>query len=733
MTGPSLFDGDGDMRAQCRAFDWAASPLGPVSGWSQSLRTTVATLLASRHPMFLFWGPDLIQIYNDAYRPSLGHGGRAEHALGMRGKEFWTDIWDTIGSQIAQVMGGGPATWFEDQYLPIERNGRIEEVYWTYCYGPVRDDDDSVGGTLVVCQETTNRVVAERNLQRARADAVGATEHLERVIQQAPVAMYIARGRDHVFEVVNEAWYRLAGKRPDEVIGRAARDVFPELVEQGVIAIIERAFDTGVPFEADALTVWIDADGDGAPEEHLFNLVYQPLRDADGAVYAIALVANEVTGLVMARRESDAARAEAETASASLADSALEMELANQQLQENTAELEAQSEEAEAAARALAESEARFRTVQDASPDASLLLRAIRDNHGRITDFEFTYANESVKHILLGTPENVVGRTMREAFPESVAAGRLDHYIRVVETGVPWLEDVHYRRGSVSHGLRVSAVKVDDGVHLAAADLTARIQAAEERERLLAEARTERAGAEKARVEAENANRAKSEFLAVMSHELRTPLNAIGGYAELIELGIHGPVTPEQRHALERIQSSQRHLLGLITAVLNYARVEGGVLTYAREEVPLVETITECEALTAPQMRAKRITFSFTSRDAPFIACADGEKVRQILLNLLGNAVKFTDPDGRITVHCVAEDGVVAVEVEDTGVGIAPEHLARVFDPFVQVDSKLTRTNEGVGLGLAISRDLARGMGGDLTARSTPGVGSVFTLTLPVA
>jgi PAS domain S-box-containing protein len=679
------------MRARCRAFDWDATPLGPVSEWSQSLRTTVATVLASRQPMFLFWGPHLVQIYNDAYRPSLGRGGREERALGTRGADFWTEIWDTIGPQIAQVMSGGEATWFEDQYLPIERNGRIEDVYWTYCYGPVRDDDDSVGGTLVVCQETTNRVVAERELERARAAALVATQHLERVITQAPVAMYIARGRDHVFEVVNDAWYKLVGKRPDEVIGRAARDVFPELVPQGVISLIERVYDTGVAHHASGLPASFDTDGDGKAEEHFFNLVYQPMRDAEGAVYAITLVANEVTELVQARTA------------------------------------------AESSARALAESETRFRTVQDASPDVSLLLRSLRDEDGRVVDFEFIYANEAVQTILLGRKENVVGRTMREAFPESVAAGRLDRYIAVVETGEHWLEDVHYTRGPVSHGLRVSAVKVNDGVHLSAADLSERIQSAEERERLLAEAEVARVSAEAARVEAEAANRAKSEFLAVMSHELRTPLNAIGGYAELIELGIHGPVTAEQRNALERIQASQRHLLGLITSVLNYARVEGGVLTYARDEVPLGETIATCEALTAPQMRAKRLAFRVEDRDTMLVARADREKVQQIVLNLLGNAVKFTDPDGRIDVRCMRENEHVLIQVEDTGVGIAGEHLTRVFDPFVQIDSKLTRTNEGVGLGLAISRDLARGMGGDLRAESTPGVGSVFTLTLPGA
>ena len=686
-----LFAGEGEMRARCRELDWAETPLGPVADWSQSLRTIAAMLLASRQPMFLFWGPELVQIYNDAYRPSLGQGGRVDRALGMSGRLFWTDIWDTIGPQIDQVMSGGEATWFEDQFLPIERNGRLEDVYWTYSYSPVRDDDGSVGGTLVVCQETTNRVIAQRELQRARAESGAATEHLERVIAQAPVAMYIARGREHTFEVVNDAWYRITGKTPSEVVGRKARDVFPELAEQGVIDLIERVYDTGEAHHGIALPVSFDTNGDGVPEEHFYNLVYQPLRDAEGAVYAIALVANEVTALEEARRQSENARA------------------------------------------ALAESEARFRTVQDASPDVSLLMRAIRDADGKISDFEFTYANHAVQTILLGREENVVGRTMREAFPESVEAGRLDRYIEIVETGERWLQDVHYTRGPVSHGLRVSGVKVGDGVHLSAADLTERIQAAVERERMLAETERARLAAETARHEAERANRAKSEFLAVMSHELRTPLNAIAGYAELLELGIHGPVTAEQRNALARIQTSQRHLLGLITSVLNYARVEGGVVTYVTEAVPIGETIAACEALTAPQMRAKDLRFHFAISEPDLQARADREKVQQVVLNLLGNAIKFTAPGGAIDVQCSAHEDRVIVKVIDTGVGIAEEHLARVFEPFVQVDSKFTRAHEGVGLGLAISRDLARGMGGDLTAVSQLGVGSAFALVLPRA
>jgi len=249
-----------------------------------------------------------------------------------------------------------------------------------------------------------------------------------------------------------------------------------------------------------------------------------------------------------------------------------------------------------------------------------------------------------------------------------------------------------------------------------------------------AEAEAAFAQAQSAYAEARVASRAKSDFLAVMSHELRTPLNAIGGYAELLELGIHGPVTPEQRTALDRIQRSQRHLLGLINGVLNYTKIEAGAVLYAVDDVSLPEVLAECETLVGPQARAKGLTLHHATCAEPLSMRADGEKVRQVVLNLLSNAVKFTRTGGRVTLDCAADGGgTVAVRVADTGRGIAADQLERVFQPFVQLDAALTRTQEGTGLGLAISRDLARGMGGDLTAASTPGVGSTFTLTLPAA
>ena len=247
----------------------------------------------------------------------------------------------------------------------------------------------------------------------------------------------------------------------------------------------------------------------------------------------------------------------------------------------------------------------------------------------------------------------------------------------------------------------------------------------------MAEAESARAEAERARAESEAANRAKSDFLAMMSHELRTPLNAIGGYAELIELGIHGPVTDAQRDALTRIARSQAHLLTLINDVLNFARIDAGQMRYAIQDVRMNETLSGLEALVGPQVASRRQAFVYEPCDPEIVAAADGDKVRQVVLNLLSNAVKYTPEGGTVRLGCDADATTVRVHVTDTGPGIEPDQLPVIFEPFVQGHRALNRPNEGVGLGLAISRDLARGMGGDVTVTTQIGVGSRFTLELP--
>ena len=235
-----------------------------------------------------------------------------------------------------------------------------------------------------------------------------------------------------------------------------------------------------------------------------------------------------------------------------------------------------------------------------------------------------------------------------------------------------------------------------------------------------------------ARAEAEDANRAKSRFLTVMSHELRTPLNAIGGYAELIELEVHGAITDAQREALQRIQRSERHLLGLIESVLSFARVEAGTVRFDIRKVGTSELLSTAQALVEPQVRARGLRVEVVDCEMNRWVAADSEKACQILLNLLSNAMKFTPKGGLITLTCATVENTVEISVADTGRGIPRSKLDSIFEPFVQIDTGLTRTQEGVGLGLAISRDLARGMGGDLTVVSTLGQGTCFTLRLPL-
>jgi PAS domain S-box-containing protein len=341
---------------------------------------------------------------------------------------------------------------------------------------------------------------------------------------------------------------------------------------------------------------------------------------------------------------------------------------------------------------------------------------------------------------------DILGKPLLEAIPEIRDQGFKELLEGVRRTGEPWVGhetpvelqrtpgapletrylDMVFQALTEADGTRT-------GVVAHGSDVTAQVLARREVERLLEESERARAEAESARAEAEAANRGKSEFLAVMSHELRTPLNAIGGYAELVEMGIRGPVTQQQREDLRRIQHSQRHLLGLINEVLNYAKIETGSVNYDLADVPVHEAVAAAESLVAPQARAKGLALVVGDGAPSLAARADAEKLRQILVNLLSNAVKFTDSGGRVDISCVREDGRVRVHVRDTGIGIPPEKLDAIFDPFVQVRADLTRPHEGTGLGLAISRDLARGMGGELTASSTPGEGSTFTLSLPAA
>jgi PAS domain S-box-containing protein len=238
-------------------------------------------------------------------------------------------------------------------------------------------------------------------------------------------------------------------------------------------------------------------------------------------------------------------------------------------------------------------------------------------------------------------------------------------------------------------------------------------------------------GEQSARKEAEAANRIKTELFARLSHEFRTPLHAVSGYLEILQQNIHGGLTPEQHRDIERIHQAQEHLMALVNMILDFAKLEAGPIELSMAEIPIEETLLGAEALVFPQFAKKKISYNHHPGDSSLTVFADREKVQQILVNLLANAIKFTPSGGSVELDWRVEDESLRVRVRDTGSGIPPEKIEEIFEPFVQLRSPGSLPGGGTGLGLPISRDLARAMGGDVHATSAPG-GSVFTISLPL-
>ena len=289
------------------------------------------------------------------------------------------------------------------------------------------------------------------------------------------------------------------------------------------------------------------------------------------------------------------------------------------------------------------------------------------------------------------------------------------------------------RARTAAEGLRRTSLALEEQVS-ASSLLAEELETANQHlQEAMLDAEQARTRAEVARAEAEAANTTKAEFLANMSHELRTPLNAIGGYVQLLTEGIRGSINEEQRRDLERIKRSAHTLLALINDILNFAKIEAGRVRFDLKDVSMSTALDQLETLVAPQLLQKRVRYEYTCCDASYTAHVDPERLQQILLNLVSNAVKFTAEGGAIVIDCAATHDVMQVRVRDTGIGIPADKLDAIFEPFVQLERGQSNTPPGTGLGLAISRDLARAMSGDLTATSEVGVGSTFTLTVPRA
>jgi PAS domain S-box-containing protein len=338
--------------------------------------------------------------------------------------------------------------------------------------------------------------------------------------------------------------------------------------------------------------------------------------------------------------------------------------------------------------------------------------------------------NKGAQKIKQYKPQEIIGRHFSVFYPpEEIASRKPDRELVFASREGKFEEEgTRLRKDGTEFWANVVITAVRDengeliGFTKVTRDLTERRAA---QERAIADARRV--------AQAEASNRTKTEFLAAMSHELRTPLNAIGGYTDLLRLGLGGTVSEEQLQYLDRIRRSQQHLLGIISDLLNFSRIESGHLSYDITPVHLADVLETVLPMVQPQAEAKGIGVRRGAFSSELTVLADRSKLDQILINLLSNAIKFTESGGRVTVDCGTAEGTAYLTVSDTGCGIPEDKLEVIFEPFVQLGRSLSSAHHGTGLGLAISRDLARAMGGDLKVSSEEGTGSVFRVTLPVA
>jgi PAS domain S-box-containing protein len=495
--------------------------------------------------------------------------------------------------------------------------------------------------------------------------------------------------------IYNDAYSAVLGNKHPAALGRPGWEVWAEIWPE-IAPMFDRMRGGGPPAYADDAPFHIDRVGTGVGQRSdqpnaWFTFALSPVRDDDGEIVAFLNIVSETTGRLLAERSREVARARAERA------------------------------------------EARLYEMFARAPAFMAMLRG--------EDHVFEFVNDAY-YQLVGHRE-LIGRPLVEALPEVRTQGFETLLDDVMNTGNPYVgrevpilltrtesgeaeerfvDFVYYpitegdgtRSGVVAHG----------------SDVTEHVHARQE--------------AQRARAEAEEANQAKSQFLANMSHEIRTPINAIMGYTELLELGVDGPVTERQRAQLERVRISSRHLLMLIDDILDLAKVESGRTRVDLERLPVGDTVAAAIALVGPQASMRGIgVANDCGMDGKTFYIGDEDRVRQILANLLSNAVKFTPSGGQIRITCGTsstpdtevetspEVPLTFISVQDTGIGIAPEDMRMIFNPFMQVERGHTRTRGGSGLGLTISRHLARIMGGDLVAESVAGEGSTFTLWLP--
>jgi PAS domain S-box-containing protein len=679
MVEIPFLSGGGEMGALIRAHDWSRHPLGSPEAWSQALRTTIRLMLNSRHQMCVYWGPDNIWFYNDAYRLTLT-AERHPSSLGLPANQVWPEVWDeVVHAQIEQVMSGGDATWHENQHLVLHRNGLDEDTYWTYSYSPIDDESapGGVGGVLVVCCETTEQVLVAKR-------AVAERQRLAQLFEQAPSFMALLRGPDHVYELTNPSYLRLIDGRA--VLGRSVAEALPEAAEQGFVGLLDTVYASGEPYVASTTPFSMQPVADSTASPRYLDFVYQPIKNAAGEVTGIFVEGTDVTERTLAEE-------------------------------------------------ALRASEARLRAL-----NSDLELQVAQRMHGRARTWQlstdimgvlnaqgvFEMSNPAWQRTLGWSAETLASTPFFDFLhPDDLLRNRLA-FARAIELGEPALRfENRYRHANGGYRwLSWVAIPEDDKIYCSARDITA------EKEAAAALARTEAALRQSQKMEA------VGQLTGGLAHDFNNLLGGIMGAMEVARIKLAQGKVEDVTRYLSLGETAVRRAASLTQRLLAFSRQQ----TLDPRPTDINRLVTGMEELIRRTM-GPSVQLDVAGADGLWPTLVDPPQLENALLNLCINARDAMPDGGRLAIEtdnrvldassaaaCELEPGsYIALSVTDTGTGMTPEVIARAFDPFFTTKP----IGQGTGLGLSMIYGFARQSGGQVRIRSEPGRGSTLSIYLP--
>jgi PAS domain S-box-containing protein len=681
QTALDFLQGGGEMGARIREFDWSTTSLADPAAWPQSMRTAIRLILNTGHPMCIFWGPELLWFYNDAYSQSIGPE-RHPGSIGQPARQVWDEIWEIIGPQIGQVMTGGGSTWQENALVPITRNGRREDVYWTYSFGPIDDEDapGGIGGVLVVCTETTQQVLAARRAGEER-------ERFAELFEQAPTFMARLTGPDHRFELVNPSYMRLIGDL--QVIGRTVIEALPEAAAQGFIELLDRVYRTGEPYAGAAVPFVSNARPDGAEDQRFLDFVYHPMKDPTGAVTGIFVVGVDVTDrtLAEARLRDQAGRLQGfnESLEAAVAAALQERKVLSDVVESTDAFIQ------------VADLDYRFLAINRASADEFERIFGVRPKVG-----------DNMLDLLSALPQHQAD--VKAVWSRALAG---EEFTLVQEFGDP-------ARDRRIYEMKFNTLRDRSGEAIGAFQFVNDVS-----DRIRDQARL---------IEAERQLRQAQKIEAIgqltggVAHDFNNLLMVILGGLSMVEL----PGDPARRSRIHE---------GMRQAAERGASLSRQLLAFARRQPLKAEPVdlrSQLDGMRDLLDRALRGDVHVRTEFAAdlWTILVDPAELELVLLNLCVNARDAMPDGGTITIVAgnapnIREHGqqgdFVRLSVTDTGVGMSAEVLSHVFEPFFTTKE----VGKGSGLGLPQVYGFAEQSGGSVTIDSKVGQGTTVTLTLP--